>query len=103
MSAPDGSFGSAARLAASSGVRDSAGAGCTGARVDSFAPAGASRTGGALSRGSAGEGCGAWHPLAPRIIATTVQQLAVLDLGILFSATMTPPDLGANEDLRMDT
>ena len=36
ISAPDGSFGSAARLAASSGVRDSVGAGCDGAFVDSL-------------------------------------------------------------------
>ena len=35
MSAPEGSFGSAARLAASSGVRDSAGAGFVGG-PDSF-------------------------------------------------------------------
>ena len=36
MSAPEGSFGSAARAAASSGVRDSAGAGFAPGRADSF-------------------------------------------------------------------
>ncbi len=36
ISAPEGSFGSAARAAASSGVRDSAGAGFAGGRADSF-------------------------------------------------------------------
>ncbi len=36
ISAPEGSFRSAARAAASSGVRDSAGAGFAGGRADSF-------------------------------------------------------------------
>ena len=36
ISAPEGSFGSAARAAASSAVRDSAGAGFAGGRADSF-------------------------------------------------------------------
>jgi hypothetical protein len=36
ISAPEGSFGSAARAAASSGVPDSAGAGFAGGRADSF-------------------------------------------------------------------
>lgn len=36
MSAPVGAFASAARWVASSGVRDSAGTGVTGGRVDSF-------------------------------------------------------------------
>ncbi len=36
ISAPDASFGSAARAAAASGVRDSAGAGVAGCRADSF-------------------------------------------------------------------
>ena len=36
ISAPEGSFGSAARAAASSGLRDSAGAGFAGDRADSF-------------------------------------------------------------------
>jgi len=36
ISAPEGSFGSAARAAASSGVRDAAGAGFAGGRADFF-------------------------------------------------------------------
>jgi len=66
MSAPDGSFGSAARALASSGVRDSAGAGLAAGRVDSFAPGGAGTgsffcgcgAGGATGGGSGGTTAG---------------------------------------------
>src|ERR1043166_2597251 len=60
MSAPEGSFGSAARAAASSGLRASAGAGCGGGRDDSLLPAlvdgGVDSTGAA---GRAGDAAGA--------------------------------------------